>query len=227
MLVGGNKYVILFITILVAALYYAIQKLVSRSLEIITTNHEKFKYEFVKIFHESVEGANSFHIFGVEKEVIHKAKEKYLELSSYKQATNYSRYGQSLLCEIASIFIGTIVLEFGIGSKAYHINEGLIVTSILLLMNLSDVLKAVANISMYVETFFSINLLPFMEIADVRQSTNDNQLNSTKQHTNTIHFPHFTNHLHIQPNQNTPYDIFFNSVILVEDFNMSFENYPI
>ena len=49
-------------------------------------------------------------VYGVQKEVIAKAKNKYTNLASYKLAAIYTNHGQILLCDIAAMIITALAL---------------------------------------------------------------------------------------------------------------------
>lgn len=76
----------------------------------IVKHYYDYKYEFVKVFNESIEGAQLIKIYGVGKELIQKAKKKYIGFASYKLASNYISYGQSILCDLTSTVITAFAL---------------------------------------------------------------------------------------------------------------------
>lgn len=69
-----------------------------------------YKYEYVKVFDESIEGSELINVYGVTNEVVAKAKSKYINLASYKMAINYVAHGQTLLCEMAATLITALAL---------------------------------------------------------------------------------------------------------------------
>jgi hypothetical protein len=87
----------------------------------------------------------------VTNEVIQKGKEKYLKLAMYKLAVSYVALGQSLLCDLASTFITAAALDYGTDIKlASKTDIAVVATSILLLLNLADVLKAILDAAIQV-----------------------------------------------------------------------------
>lgn len=108
--VGGSHYIVLFMTMGVAGLYFAIWSLVRKAQVCILKRYYDYKYEFVKVFNESIEGSNLINVFGVKKEVVIKAKDKYTNLASYKLAMNYVSHGQALLCDLAATVVTAIAL---------------------------------------------------------------------------------------------------------------------
>ena len=55
--VGGSHYIVLMVTFGVAGLYFSIWELVRKAHGCILKRYYDYKYEFVKVFHESWEGA--------------------------------------------------------------------------------------------------------------------------------------------------------------------------
>lgn len=68
--------------------------------------------------------------------------------------------GQSLLCDLASTFITAAALNYGTDIRPSKKTDiAVVATSILLLLNLSDVLKAILDAAIQVETFFRLNIV--------------------------------------------------------------------
>lgn len=159
--VGGSHSLVLLITAAVAFLYFLILRLLRRAHSRILKHYYDYKYEFVKVFNESIEGAPLIKVYGVAHEVVQKAKRKYKDLASYKLAASYVAHGQSLLCDLASTFITALALEFGTEIRVSKKTDiAIVATSILLLLNLADVLKAILDAAIQVETFFRLNIVP-------------------------------------------------------------------
>jgi len=99
----------------------------------------------------------------VKKAFMERAEVKYLELASYKLSASYTTYGLSLVCDILSMSLLVIGIEYGIEMKAHHHNQSIsiIATSIFLLMNISEVLKTIIWEMLNFETFFNINIVIF------------------------------------------------------------------
>ena len=100
-------------------------------------------------------------VYGVQREMISKAKMKYTNLASYKLAAIYANHGQILLCDIAAMIITALALEFGTEVDMDRKSISGLATSILLLLNLADVLKAILDSAVRVETFFRLNIVFF------------------------------------------------------------------
>jgi ABC-type bacteriocin/lantibiotic exporter with double-glycine peptidase domain len=147
-------------TVGVAILYFCILTLLRKAHSKIVKHFYDYKYEFVKVFNESIEGAQLIKIYGVGRELIEKAKKKYINFASYKLASNYISYGQNILCDLTSTVITAFALELGTNVKmAKKTDIAVLATSILLLLNLADVLKAILDAAIQVEIFFRINIV--------------------------------------------------------------------
>jgi ABC-type multidrug transport system fused ATPase/permease subunit len=74
------------------------------------------------------------------------------------------------------------IVYYGLESKVHHSrsNMALIATSIHLLMNGSQVLKNILKETINFETFFKINLVPFLELTDKRDKIHLNKNNCEK-----------------------------------------------
>jgi hypothetical protein len=92
-----------------------------------------------------LEGAQLINVCGVNREVIEKGKTKYTNFASYKLAAHYVKHGQTLLCDIAATIITALALEFGTEVDIDRKSVSALATSILLLLNLADVLKAILD----------------------------------------------------------------------------------
>lgn len=71
--------------------------------------------------------------------MIVRAEQKYTDLAAYKLAESYTAYGLSLICDILSITLLAIGIEYGIEMKIHHREQriSIVATSIYLLMNIS------------------------------------------------------------------------------------------
>lgn len=74
-----------------------------------------------------------------------KAKAKYTSFASYKLAAHYAKHGQNLLCDIAATIVTALALEFGTEVDIDVHSISALATSILLLLNLAEVLKAILD----------------------------------------------------------------------------------
>lgn len=97
-----------------------------------------------------------------------RAEEKYRGLAAYKLSASYTTYALSLICDIFSICLLAIAIEYGIEMKVHHRDQriSVIATSIFLLMNISEVLKTIIWEMLHFETFFSINIVPAFSNSD-------------------------------------------------------------
>jgi ABC-type bacteriocin/lantibiotic exporter with double-glycine peptidase domain len=157
--VGGSHYIVLIMTFAVGALYFSIWGLVRKAHSCILKRYYDYKYEFVKVFHESLEGAELINVYDVKSEVIAKAKIRYTNLASYKMAANYVNHGQTFLCDIAAMCITALALAFGTEVDMDRKSISGLATSILLLLNLAHVLQDMLDSAVRVETFFRLNIV--------------------------------------------------------------------
>ena len=74
-----------------------------------------------------------------------------------------------MICDVVSMIITAIALELGVHSQLAKEklniqeipNAAIIATSIMLLLNLSDVLKSIVETGINIGTFFKINVVNF------------------------------------------------------------------
>jgi hypothetical protein len=78
-------------------------------------------------------------VAGIHQQVITKAEEKYRELAKYKVAKSTVIRGELILCDLVAIFVTAMALHVGTLGDQKSISRA--ATSILLLQNLSGVLK--------------------------------------------------------------------------------------
>ena len=158
LIVGGSHPLILMASVFVALFYYFLLKLLRRAHFNILRHYYDYKYEFVKVFNESIEGAPLIRVFGATEDVILKARLKYTRLASYKLAADHVSLGQLFLCDMASTFITAIALEFTLLMHTSS-NISLIATSLMLLLNLEDVFRDMVEAAISHETFFRLNVV--------------------------------------------------------------------
>ena len=93
-----------------------------------------------------------------------RAEDKYRGIASYKLSASYTTYALSLTCDILSISLLAIGIEYGIEMKTHHRDQriSVIATSIFLLMNISEVLKTIIWEMLRFETFFAINIVQYI-----------------------------------------------------------------
>ena len=166
--ISTNRSKLIAIFVVLAAVYYSIFYIYRKVERKVVRHYYDYKYNYVRSLEESIQGAELFNICGLKQEVLARAEGKYMELASYKLAESYTGYGLSLICDMLSISLLTLGIEYGIEMKIHHREQriSVVATSIFLLMNISEVLKTIIREMLAFETFFSINLVPFMEIGD-------------------------------------------------------------
>ena len=99
-------------------------------------------------------------IYDVKSEFLERAKMKYKTLAAYKLAESYTAYGEEILCDIITIILLAFAFQYGMEMKLHGRGTAVIATSIFLLMNLSEVLKSIVKLTVNLETFFTINMVP-------------------------------------------------------------------
>lgn len=91
--VTSNKQTIIIIILFIGTIYVSIL-LFLRSIETkVVSHYYDYKYEFVRVFEESITASEIIKIYDVKAEFIERAKEKYLRLAAYKLAESYTSYG--------------------------------------------------------------------------------------------------------------------------------------
>lgn len=159
--IGEDHNSVLLVTLAVGVLYYYIWQLLRKAHRCILAYYYDYKYEFVKVFGESVEGAQLIKIFGARKEVEEKAMRKYANLAGYTMAANRLALGQSLLCDFVSLVVTALSLSFGAQVVGDVESVSALATAIILLLNLSDVMKTMLHAAVQIQTFFRINIVIF------------------------------------------------------------------
>lgn len=157
--IGGTHSIVLLVTLGVAIVYWTVWQLLRRAHRCILRYYHDFKYEFVKVFGESIEGAELIKVHKKREEVLLKSEAKYASLAGYKIAAHQIALGQTLLCEVIALLVTATSISFGssvVGDK--HSISGL-ATSIMLLLNLSDVLKAILDAAIMLQTSFRLNIV--------------------------------------------------------------------
>jgi hypothetical protein len=80
-----------------------------RSIETkVVSHYYEYKYEFVRVFEESITSSEIIRIYDVKLEFLETAKAKYKSLAAYKLAESYTAYGEEILCDIISIALQAI-----------------------------------------------------------------------------------------------------------------------
>lgn len=89
-------------------------------------------------------------------------------MASFKQAINSSKIVENLACEFTSCLIIALGFEYGtiIKIKEGEQNEALIAVSVMLLFNLSEVLKNIMQTLVRLESFFRLKLISIIEVID-------------------------------------------------------------
>lgn len=162
---------LVFFTVIIF-LYTAIYLVFRKVEKKIIAHYYDYKYGFVKCFEESLEGAEYFKIFDCQGYLLKRAERKYRKLASYKLAEKNTNHGLTIACDLMGNFLLASIVYYGLESKVHHTrsNMALIATSIHLLMNGSQVLKNILKETINFETFFRINLVPFLEVIEERDS---------------------------------------------------------
>lgn len=106
-----------------------------------------YKYEFVRVFEESITASEIIKIYDVKTEFLERAKQKYMRLAAYKLAESYTAYGEELLCDFISIILLGFAFQYGFEMKGHGRSTAVIATTIFLLINLSDVLKTIVKLA--------------------------------------------------------------------------------
>lgn len=190
----------------VAALYttiFFIFRLVEKK---VVKHYYDYKYGFVMCFEESIGGADYFRVFDAKKKLIKRAEAKYKNLASYKLAERYTTHGLSIVCDLMGIILLAAVVYYGMESNLHNnrSNLALIATSIHLLMNGSQVLKSIVKDTISFETFFLINLVPFLEI-------NNEKIRAEKEIFN----------IYVNNRRPSGYDLEFDEIVLKEPGEIS------
>lgn len=63
--IGSSHIIIIFVTICIAVIYQLIWTVIKNANKCILKYYYDYKYEFVKVFGESIEGANLIKVYGV------------------------------------------------------------------------------------------------------------------------------------------------------------------
>lgn len=92
-------------------------------------------------------------------EVLAKSEAKYTNLAGYKIAANQIVLGQALLCDIIALIVTAVSIYFGSSVVGDKHSVSALATSIMLLLNLSDVLKAILDAAIMIQTFFCLNIV--------------------------------------------------------------------
>jgi ABC-type transport system involved in cytochrome bd biosynthesis fused ATPase/permease subunit len=163
-LIDASIYLILLITCLTTLGYSLLLSAYHRAEEVLVRCYAIYKYEFVRVFDEVIEGATLIRIFGRNEAVLNKAKEGFIRVAAYKQAVNSARLVQDLLCELCSTIVIGLGLEYGtvLKVKEGEQNEALVAVTVLLLLNLSEVFRNIISSVIKLESFFRLSLLSFI-----------------------------------------------------------------
>lgn len=157
--IGSSHNIVLLVTICISFLYFLIWEVLKRANKCILKYYYDYKYEFVKVFGESIEVAELIKIHGVREQVLAKAQDKYTRLASYKIAANKIVLGQALLCNLVSLVVTSLSLRFGSTVVGDKLSISALATSIMLLLNLADVLKAILDAAVKIQAFFRLNIV--------------------------------------------------------------------
>ena len=86
-------------------------------------------------------------IYDVKLEFMDRVLKNYTTLAAYKLAESYTAYGEEILCDFISILLLGFSFEYSREMKIHGRSTAIIATTIFLLMNLSEVLKAIVKLT--------------------------------------------------------------------------------
>jgi ABC-type transport system involved in cytochrome bd biosynthesis fused ATPase/permease subunit len=157
------------LTFLTFGCYYYLLRFFRSAEETLIRMYPVYKNEFVKVFDEVIEGAQMIAIFQRQEAAIHKAQAGYVNVAAFKLTSQTVQIAEEAICELAGTLIIALGLEFGTKAKLQvgDQNEALIAVSVMLLLNLSEVLKTIMKSFMKLETFFRLKLLSVIELIDL------------------------------------------------------------
>jgi len=118
--ISTNRSKLIAIFVVLSAIYYSIFYLFRKVERRIVKHYYEYKYNYVRSLEESIQGAELFNICGLKQQVLARAEEKCQQLAAYKLAESYTAYGLSLVCDLLSITLLTIGIEYGIEMKIHH-----------------------------------------------------------------------------------------------------------
>jgi hypothetical protein len=93
MFVSSNKQNVLIIITLIAIVYFSVFAFLRAVENKVVHHYYDYKYEFVRVFEESVTASEIIKIYDVKAEFLERAKQKYMRLAAYKLAESYTAYG--------------------------------------------------------------------------------------------------------------------------------------
>lgn len=160
--VSSNKKNVLFITVFIGIIYYSILVFLRKVESKIVCHYYDYKYSLVRTFEECIRGAQIIKIFSVKEEFLKRAHLKYENLAAYKLSELHVYHGEELLCNIVSTLLLGIALTEGSEMKMHGRGTAVVATVIFLLMNLSEVMKSIVTLIVHLETFFHLNIQPFL-----------------------------------------------------------------
>lgn len=82
--VSSNKQTVIVAILFIGIIYYSIMIFLRECESKVVMHYYDYKYQFVRVFEESLRGAETIKIFDVKREFTEKAKEKYTNLAAYK-----------------------------------------------------------------------------------------------------------------------------------------------
>lgn len=118
--ISTNRSKLIAIFVVLAFVYYSILYLFRKIERKIVKHYYDYKYNFVRSLEESLQGAELFKVADIKKDVMARAEQKYMGLAAYKLSASFTTYGLSLICDIFSISILAIGIEYGIEMKLHH-----------------------------------------------------------------------------------------------------------
>jgi hypothetical protein len=108
-------------------------------------------------------------IFGKREEAISKAKQGFNNVAAFKLTSDTIQICEEVLCEVTGTIIISLGLEYGTKMKLKEgdHNEALVAVSVMLLLNLSDVLKTILKTILKLEAYFRLKLFSYIEIINI------------------------------------------------------------
>ena len=175
-MIDATTEVVIVLTIITSTCYYYLLKIFRNAEETLIRAYPIYKNEFIKVFDEVVEGAHMIKVFNKESEAINKAKVGFVHVAAYKLTSQACQVSQEVVCELVGTFIIALGLELGTKAKLLkgNQNEAMIAISVMLLLNLSDVLKTIMKTFLKLETFFRLKMLTFIEMIDIKEKKDQN-----------------------------------------------------
>jgi hypothetical protein len=147
--VSAGRTNILITIFVVCAIYLSIGFILRRVEHKVVKHYYDYKYEFVKIFEECLDGGLTIQMFRGVDDVLRRTHKVYRHIAAYKLAESYTAYGEELFCDFTSLILLVMAFYYGLEIKiaGSNFNLALIGTTIHLLLNVSEVLKNIVKLT--------------------------------------------------------------------------------